>query len=47
MSGERSQLSRLSAWLGPSRVDKPIFDEGNAQSLTVADNNDVRCHEDD
>lgn len=47
MSGGHSQLARLSAWLGPSGIDKPIFDACNAQSLTVADNKNVRCHEGD
>ena len=47
LSGGHSQLARLSAWLGSSGIDKPVFDEDPSQCFTVADNDDVRCHEAD
>ncbi len=47
MSGGHSQLARLSAWLGQSGVRKPVFDHDQSQGFTVADDDDVRCHEDD
>ena len=47
MSGGHTQLARLSAWLGPSGIDKPIFDEDYSQYFTVAEDENVRCHEAD
>jgi len=47
MSGGHTQLARLSAWLGPSGINRPIFDKDPSQSFTVADNDDMRCHEGD
>ena len=44
MSGGHSQLARLSAWLGPAGIDKPVFDKDGAQVFEVADNSDYRCH---
>lgn len=47
LSGGHSQLARLSAWLGPAGIDKPIFDADDSQSFTVADDDRFRCHERD
>ena len=47
MSGGHTQLARLSAWIGPSGIWKPVFDEDPSQCFTVADNNDIRFHEHD
>ncbi|HDZ21526.1 hypothetical protein LCGC14_0124210 [marine sediment metagenome] len=47
MSGGHTQLARLSAWLGPSGVRKPVFDEDPSQCFTVADDDEVRCHKGD
>jgi len=47
MSGGHTQLARLSAWLGPSGVRKPVFDKDPSQCFTVADSDEVRCHEED
>ena len=47
MSGGHTQLARLSAWLGPSGIWKPVFDEDPSQCFTVADNDDIRFHERD
>ena len=47
MSGGHTQLARLSAWLGPSGISRPIFDKDQSQCFTVADNDDMRCHEGD
>jgi arylsulfatase K len=47
LSGGHSQLARLSAWLGPSGIDKPVFDADTSQCFTVADDEEVRCHERD
>jgi len=47
MSGGHTQLARLSAWLGPSGIRRPIFDKAQAQCFTVADDHDVRCHKGD
>jgi arylsulfatase K len=47
LSGGHTQLARLSAWLGSSGVRKPVFDKDPSQCFTVADNDDVRCHEAD
>ena len=47
MSGGHSQLARLSAWLGPAGINKPVFDADSSQCFTVADNDNVRCHERD
>jgi arylsulfatase K len=46
-SGGHTQLARLSAWLGPAGIDKPVFDEDHAQTYAVADNHDTRCHQKD
>ena len=47
LSGGHTQVARLSAWLGPAGIDKPIFDEDPSQSFTVADDDRIRCHEGD
>jgi arylsulfatase K len=47
MSGGHSQVARLSAWLGPSGVEKPVLDKDKSQCFSVADNSDIRCHEGD
>ena len=47
MSGGHTQLARLSAWLGPSGVWKPVFDKDTAQCYTVDETRDARCHEHD
>ncbi len=47
LSGGHTQLARLSAWLGPSGINKPIFDNDQSQCFTVADNDDVRYHKND
>ena len=43
-SGGHTQLARLSAWLAPSGVEKPVFDKDPSQRFTVADDDDLRCH---
>jgi arylsulfatase K len=47
LSGGHSQVARLSAWLGPAGIDKPIFDADGSQCFTVADDEGYRCHERD
>lgn len=47
MSGGHTQLARLSAWLGPSGIYRPVFDADASQCFTVADDDAVRCHEAD
>lgn len=47
ISGGHTQLARLSAWLGASGVNKPVFDKDGSQGFHVADDNDLRCHEKD
>ena len=47
MSGGHTQLARLSAWIGPSGIWKPVFDEDKSQRFIVADNNDIRFHDHD
>lgn len=47
VSGGHSQLARISAWLGQSGINKPIFDNDPAQCFTVTDNDDIRCHKKD
>jgi len=47
MSGGHSQLARISAWLGPSGVRRPVFDQDSSQCFTVADDDDMRCHRGD
>ena len=44
LSGGHTQLARLSAWLGPSGIRRPIFDKDQSQCFTVADNEERRCH---
>jgi arylsulfatase K len=47
LSGGHTQLARLSAWLGPAGIDKPVFDADASQCFTVADDDSYRCHEQD
>jgi arylsulfatase K len=47
LSGGHTQLARLSAWLGPAGIDKPVFDADPSQCFTVAEDREVRCHEGD
>jgi len=47
MSGGHTQLARLGAWLGTSGVEKPIHDKDTSQNFTVAEDDNVRCHEHD
>ena len=47
MSGGHSLLARLSAWLGPSGIRRPILDNAASQTFSVADNDNPRCHEGD
>ena len=47
MSGGHSQVARLGAWLGPSGVEKPVFDKDKSQCFDVEDNDRNRCHEND
>jgi len=47
MSGGHSQLARLSAWLAPVGIRKPVFDTAGAQQFTVDVSDDMRCHEGD
>ncbi len=43
-SGGHTVVARLSAWLGASGVDKPVYDKDKSQCFTVDDSNDYRCH---
>jgi arylsulfatase K len=43
-SGGHTLLARLSAWLGSSGVDRPVYDRCRAQSFSVADSDEPRCH---
>ena len=47
MSGGHTQLARLGAWLGSAGIDKPIHDKDQSQCFTVADDEEIRCHESD
>ena len=47
LSGGHTQVARLSAWLGPSGINKPIFDKDTSQCFTVADNDDHFRHKED
>jgi arylsulfatase K len=47
MSGGHTQLARLSAWLAPSGVRRPVFDKDPSQCFTVSEDEDVRCHKAD
>jgi arylsulfatase A-like enzyme len=47
LSGEHTQLASLSAWLGPSGVELPVFDAARSQCFAMADDDDPRYHEQD
>ena len=47
LSGGHTQVARLSAWLGPSGVQRPIFDADPSQCFTVAEGDEMRFHEGD
>jgi arylsulfatase K len=47
MSGGHSQLARLSAWLAPLGLRRPVFDEDHSQSYTVDESTSSRYHEGD
>ena len=46
-SGKHTQLARLGAWLGTSGINRPIHDKDPSQCFSVADSEDIRCHEGD
>jgi len=47
LSGGHSVMNRVADWLACSGIEKPIFDKGLSQCFTVADGDEVRCHERD
>jgi arylsulfatase K len=47
MSGGHTQLARLSAWLAPLGLQRPVFDQDQSQSFGVDESTDPRCHEGD
>lgn len=48
LSGGHTLLARLSAWLAPSGISRPVFDnDDHAQVIRVDDDDSMRCHEGD